>query len=323
MINRGLAEIDRMLDEARLDRSDIELCIATGGMVNMPAIWNGLVERFGRRVPALPNRDRIIAEGAAWIAHDGRRLTLAKPIELLIADGSGRGIYLPVVDAGLALPIENQVVAADQRRFFCADPRDGIAVFQFAKPRKVGLLQPGDERSTLCSLTLPVDPGARPFLERLECRVEIDHDYVAHVSLSSKLRGSTVEAELHDLDFGLVMPADGANTEVLEGGGEAGQDDHVRHKQKDRDAGPATVSGVNIVLRSNISNAEKWSLVSGDIVEYWKPNFLVKHSKYASQFQHDEKMYYVKCSHCQRTIYEITQQGPVDACRQFRCGEEK
>jgi molecular chaperone DnaK len=63
LVNRGLAEIDRLLDEARLERSDIELCIATGGMVNMPAIWNGLVERFGTRVPALANRDRIIAEG--------------------------------------------------------------------------------------------------------------------------------------------------------------------------------------------------------------------------------------------------------------------
>jgi hypothetical protein len=65
-------------------------------MTNMPAIRNGLTERFVGRVPRLPNGDRIIAEGAAWIAHDGVRLTLSKPIELLVADTSGFGTYHPL-----------------------------------------------------------------------------------------------------------------------------------------------------------------------------------------------------------------------------------
>src|SRR5215207_1575887 len=74
----------------------VELCLATGGMVNMPSIQRGLTERFLGRVPRLSNGDRIIAEGAAWIAHDGQRLTLSKPIEILIADTSGRGTYYPL-----------------------------------------------------------------------------------------------------------------------------------------------------------------------------------------------------------------------------------
>ena len=48
----------------------------------------GLVQRFGGRVPQLKNGDRIIAEGAAWVAHDGLRLSLAKPVELLQPDGT-------------------------------------------------------------------------------------------------------------------------------------------------------------------------------------------------------------------------------------------
>jgi molecular chaperone DnaK len=82
LVHRGLAIIDRMLESARLDYNDVHLCLPTGGMVNMPAIRSGLVERFGSRVPKLPNGDRIIAEGAAWIAHDGLRLTLAKPLDV-------------------------------------------------------------------------------------------------------------------------------------------------------------------------------------------------------------------------------------------------
>jgi len=321
LVNRGLAEIDGLLEKALLERSDIELCIATGGMVNMPAIWNGLVERFGTRVPALPNRDRIIAEGAAWIAHDRLRLTLAKPIEVLVADGIGRGAYLPVVDAGLVLPVENQVIAADNRRFFCVDPRDGRAVFKLTKPRKVGLLHPADERSTLCSLNLPIDPGARAFLERLECQVQIDHDYIAHLALKSTLRGETVEAEVHDLDFGLALPRATPGRQAPYDD-EAAHDDDEQNQRSERAAPPvATSGGANVTLRSNVSHVEKWTLVPGDIVELWKPSFLRADFNDATEFQRDERMYYVPCAFCHRTIYEIRQRGATDVCARHACGE--
>jgi hypothetical protein len=107
IVARGLGRIDEILEQTRLTNQDIELCLATGGMVNMPAIRNGLTERFIGRVPKLNNSDRIIAEGAAWIANDDLRLILAKPIELLVADTSGSGTYYPLVPAGLELPVEN------------------------------------------------------------------------------------------------------------------------------------------------------------------------------------------------------------------------
>jgi len=319
LVNRGLSEVDRLLEEAQIDRRDIEICIATGGMVNMPAIWNGRVERFGARVPALPNRDTIIAEGAAWIAHDGLRLTLAKPIEVLVADGSGRGAYLPILDAGAPLPIENEVKAIPSRRFFCVDPRDGVAVFEFAKPRKVGLLQATDERITMCALNLPIDPGARPFLERLECQVQLDHDNVARVSVVSKLRGDRIEAELHDLDFGLALPEADPNRKQPE------DDAGVSKRQHQNEGIIALGNGSGrpraIALRSNVANLENWKLAPGDIVERWQPNFWSEYSKEPSEFQREEKMYYKRCSHCDRTLYEIQRHGPVPVCHQIGCPE--
>jgi len=47
------------------------------------------------------------------------------------------------------------------------------ALAEFAKPRAVGLVQPSDYREAICVGTLPVDPDARPLLERLECVVRI------------------------------------------------------------------------------------------------------------------------------------------------------
>ena len=204
LVEKGLEEVDRVMEQARLDRRDIELCLATGGMVNI------LVERFGVRVPNLTNRDRIIAEGAAWVAHDTLGVQLSKPLELLVAGGQGRGTWLSLVDADFRLPVANQIAAADNRRFYCTDPRDGRAVFEFGKPRKVGVVQPGDERETLAVLTLPVDPTARPLLERLECEVQIDHDYIARVTVKSSGVGKAVSKEIHSLDFGLTLPQDTA-----------------------------------------------------------------------------------------------------------------
>jgi molecular chaperone DnaK len=166
IVARGLGRIDEILEQTRLTNQDIELCLATGGMVNMPAIRNGLTERFIGRVPKLNNSDRIIAEGAAWIANDDLRLILAKPIELLVADTSGSGTYYPLVPVGLELPVENKVMPAANSRLFCVDPREGIAVVELAKPVRTGPALPTDPRKTLCVLNVPVDCRAAPLLEK-------------------------------------------------------------------------------------------------------------------------------------------------------------
>jgi actin-like ATPase involved in cell morphogenesis len=321
IVDRGLSEIDLILEKARLDRQDIEVCIATGGMVMMPAVWEGLIERFGGRVPKLPNGDRIIAEGAAWIAHDGLRPMLAKPIEVLIADGSGRGSYLPIAPAGLKMPVENDVVTVANRRFYCVDPRDGAAIFEFAKPRKVGLLQPGDERETICVGSLAVDPEARPLLERIECELHIDHDYIAHATLRSLGRHETSQIEFHQIEFGLRLPASqtGGNSvakaDTVDGGS-------TRHG---REPSP------NIILRSNLTpkadswrpELVDWHKVPGDLVDQWRTDFMGPQFSELSKAQLEERNYYLPCSRCGRSLYAIRTEGPNDLCRKYHCSEIK
>jgi molecular chaperone DnaK len=328
IIDRGLGEIDRILEQARLDRRDIELCLATGGMVNMPAVWDGLIERFGGRVPKLQNGDRIIAEGAAWIAHDGLRLTLAKPIEVLVADGSGRGTYLPIALAGVKMPVENNSITVANRRFFCVDPRDGAAVFEFAKPRKVGLVQPSDDRETICVGTLAIDPEARPLLERLECELQIDDDYIAHATLRSLGRQEAAQVEFHQLEFALAFPlpsgaADGSEPvqNEVDGPGNTGA--------SATSPSPGSASHSNITLRSNLApkgddwrvNNGDWDTVPGDLIQRWRTAFLGPRFDEMSPMQLVERNYYLPCSRCGRTLYSIRTQGPNEICRQYRCSE--
>ncbi|HEY8162232.1 MAG TPA: Hsp70 family protein [Methylocystis sp.] len=320
IVARGLALIDSILASARLTYQDVELCLATGGMVNMPAIQAGLTERFVGRVPKLNNGDRIIAEGAAWIAHDGLRLTLSKPIEILVADSSGRGSYYPLVPAGLRLPVENQIIPATNTRLYCVDPREGVAVVELAKPARTGPANPEDPRRTLCVLSLPVDPTAEPLLERLECHLQIDHDYVATVITRSTARGAEVSSEFHDLEFGLALPVDQSPEEggAPEGGSEK------------RRRGPASVAAIaksNITQRTNVavdfnggvSMDDLWRLVPGDILARWRPQHFDNRTVEISKRQSLERYFYIPCARCKRLESRIRAEGPVEECRGRRC----
>src|SRR5258707_2013399 len=47
LFRSGLARIERLLEREGYSTASIELCLATGGMVNMPMVKNRLDELFG------------------------------------------------------------------------------------------------------------------------------------------------------------------------------------------------------------------------------------------------------------------------------------
>lgn len=325
IVARGLARIDEILEQAQLTYQDIELCLATGGMVNMPAIRDGLTERFVGRVPRLENGDRIIAEGAAWIANDGLRLKLSKPIEILVADTSGRGTYHSLVDAGWTLPIENETQNVANTRLFCVDPREGIAVVEVAKPVKLGKTSPNDPRRSLCVAKVKVDPKAQPLLERIECNLQIDHDYVARVSLKSTGRGAEASEEFHDLEFGLSLAEASSSDQQgdeLGSGGKPGPIDPV-----------GALAHTNLYQRSNVARFDErtqtvgdlWKFVPGDIIEKWRPGYFDTRSNAATPRQHEERYFYVPCPRCKRNISQMKAEGPIHACLESPnyCGFER
>lgn len=313
LVRRGLSMIDDILANARLDFASIDCCLPTGGMVNMPAIRQGLVERFGGRVPMLSNGDRIISEGAAWIAHDNTRLVLSKPIEVRVADGSLPGHFHVLVPATMRLPVENETVSVANEQFVCTDPRNGVAVFEFAKPR--GDHQPGidKERETLGEIVLPVDPEARPLLERLSCHLSIDSDYIAHVELKSALRGAQVSAEFHRLDFGLSLPYRTEEPPLSDPDGKT--------PRKSAITGSASIrrGAAGIAFRVNVAPAEEGNnrrVVAGDLAYMLWPEMFDTRVQDASDAQRLEQMYYRRCSLCDRSSYDINAFGRIDSCSQ-------
>jgi molecular chaperone DnaK len=302
LIDRGLSHIDRLLEENQLSFGEIELCLPTGGMVNIPAVRNGLVQRFGGRVPLLTNGDRVIAEGAAWVAHDRLRLSLAKPIELLQPDGS----YLEIVAEEHVLPVENQNQAVAATQFYCVDPRDGVANFQFVRPKKVGYGAKSSPRETYVILPLKVDPNASPLIERLNISINIDHNYVVHIRGESSGRKDIATRQIHNLEFALTLPV--LNVERRPKDSSDGGFDDPYTPQKEESASKMPLGAIQ--LRSNVTDkSANWINVPGDIIEKWRPNWFDTRSGNASQKQKLEKFYFNPCSICKMTPYLIELKG--------------
>ncbi|HSW50626.1 MAG TPA: Hsp70 family protein [Bryobacteraceae bacterium] len=210
LITRGLSRIGELLDIPRVSKGGIEFCLATGGMVSMPAVQEGLREIFGlNRLRLVEDAATLIAQGTAWIAYDGVELELSKPLELLHADNT----YVEVIPAGTHLPVRGSAVQ-HHIDMYCVDPSDGFAKFLFARPEWPGHAARGDSRTPYAHLTLPVDPHSRPLLERLEVEVTIDPDLIATVRATSKMREEGRLVPIHDLEFGLsvtsMMGSEGA-----------------------------------------------------------------------------------------------------------------
>ena len=202
VVEDGIRTIHSLLGLVERNPEAVGLCLAAGGMVQMPRIQERLIEIFGaRRLPRIEHGDRIISAGAAWIAHDRARLTLAKPVELLNADDS----YVTIVPAGTNLPIENESYE-QELAMYCVDPRDGYAKFHFARPEWPARFHAGDRRMPYANLAVAVDPAAKPLYERLNVNVSIDHDLVAEVRTSSSLFEDEHRKEIFDLEFGMRIP---------------------------------------------------------------------------------------------------------------------
>jgi molecular chaperone DnaK len=282
LVDKGVARIERLLSSKGFSSASVELCLATGGMVNMPIVKSRLDEMFGPgRVQVTKRSGSAIAEGAAWIAHDEARLHLAKNVELALA----RNSFMPLLQAGLEMPIEREN-RREQFDLYCVDPSDGYGKFSLFSPDRPGSrVLANDTRRPLCNLLLKVDGKAKPFRERLKLDVNIDENLVLTASAWSLNQKGHAVAEVHDLEFALATPGSRnswLNDTLLSNDGEASPDN------------PGDLS-----MRSNLSARQDESLVPGEVLYRYNPNYF-RTERDPPKIQVEERLYYKPCSICER-----------------------
>ncbi|TBM31479.1 Hsp70 family protein [Hafnia paralvei] len=279
LIRQGINEIDALLadNQADIDRQTIALCLATGGMVNMPLIKRQLSELFGIASLKISKKgDRIISEGAAWIASDELKLTLSKPFELLEA----RNSMLTIIPEGTLLPTRGNSISYPQS-MYCTDPRDGNALASFKRPQMVGKTAAADPRTSYGELVIPINPDFPPLEERIELEISIDENLIVHISGVGGDRQLQRSTEFYDLEFGL------ATTTVLP------DSKKKRLKLKGEKKLP-----YGLMIRANVTpDKESWELVPGELLKSYNDEhpFL---RKTLTEQQRTEFVRYQPCSIC-------------------------
>lgn len=286
LVDAGIDRIRTLLEAARVSPAQVALCLATGGMVNMPVIKSRLHELFGaQRVFVAAGGGAAIAEGAAWIAHDRAGLRLAKSVELSLA----RNSHLSLIQAGTEMPAEREV-RREQCLLFCVDPRDGFAKMQLLAPARPGRQpMPNDPRNVLGTMVVRVHQDARPFFERIELNVEIDDNLILRGNARSMMGGEVAEVEVHNLEFGVAL-----------GGADAGQPDasetaatpSQQHGQHEKGA---------VTVRANVANENDHALVPGELwYKHHPEEFDTRRNP--PRIQVEERLYYEPCAKCGRAI---------------------
>jgi molecular chaperone DnaK len=285
LLDQGFLRIARLLDAVGIGYEQVALCVATGGMSNMPVIKQRLNELFGpMRVEVPEGTATLISEGAAWIAHDGVGLHLAKNVDLSTA----RSAWLPLIKAGTAMPSRGRVFK-DVFHLWCTDPRDGHAKFEIASPVKPGRsVQVADPRTTLAVLTVEVDSKAKAFAERLELDVSITDDLILQAEARSPNARSLDHCQIHNLEFGLVFPSDDGDTQKRSDAGEGSAGTSRRGEKRGA-----------LAVRPNVSTRRDLSLVPGEFLYTYDREYFDRRSD-PPQIQIDESTYYQACSLCGR-----------------------
>jgi molecular chaperone DnaK (HSP70) len=299
-IRQGVKRAKALIESADLTTSDISLCLATGGIVNMPAIKSGLYEMFGAtRVEISERGFSIISEGAAWIAHDRARLRLAKNIEIHAA----RNQHFPVIAAGYEMPTAGEVSEAETLTLYCTDPRDGVGKISLLLPTRHGRhVQANDARQPLACLNVKVEPSMAKLFERIMLHLEVDDNLILHASAKSAIRGESDSADIHSLEFGLDIMQGITGRSMNEPQQHNGSTENSAKKAEGRSSQSKQPVG-SVLLRPNVAIREEITLVPGEALvmkEMGRPGGHFNRADELSELQRNERASYALCSYCHR-----------------------
>ncbi len=282
LLDKGFARINKVLADAGFGYEQVGLCLATGGMSNMPTVRERLHMSFGPQRVSVPDETAtLIAEGAARIAADSASLQLAKNVELELA----RSSYLPLLKAGTRMPQGRTMTQREDFHLYCTDPRDGKAKFQICAPRRAGRkVRPNEPRTCLETMTVKVDAKARIFQERLELTVKIDENLILHAHARSLNGKDEDKCEIHNLEFCLRL----RSTD------EGADEDDEGESAEDEGHGRSTTIGA-LTVRANVTNVKDRKKIPGEYLYQIEPGYFDTRCR-PPEDQNREKLYYQPCS---------------------------
>ena len=215
LLDAGLHQIKALLDSAGQSLQSVEICLPTGGVVAMPVVKERLLRLFGpSRCEFVERADTLIADGAAWVAAGNVPLKLGKNLEFRHANQT----WVPIIKSGYQLPKGNQAPDPVSLTLFCADPRNGTAHIEIARPKRPSGIQAADPRQCYELMRVDVDRQAPPLREAIDLTLTIDPDLIVHVFAVGQATRRKASTEIHDLEFGLSLALESPPSDLGEVG---------------------------------------------------------------------------------------------------------
>jgi hypothetical protein len=281
LLNKGFDCLNEVFTQSGIDPSQVSFALGVGGMASMPAIKNNMYELFRERFDVPENSDRLIAQGAAWVAHDRSSLVLARPLELRMP----REKVFPLFQAGRRLPFNSAEEVTDIKTMYCADPKDGHANIPLVTTQSV--LKNSDaygKRLFLGALDVKVDSEKPPLFERINLRFAINQDLIFKVSAQSEIMNDLVEKEFYDLQFGIALPGFGGSNPDF---------DQVAFESSEE----------GLTFKADVVDVKDYKAIPGEILKDFDPRaFSPGMGVSPTAEQRAEKYSYEPCDRCGKIV---------------------
>lgn len=190
-IQEALSRVKGVLDNARLQPSQVNRVLLTGGTSRIPLLIAEMYKMFGpTRVVEIPNSDTVIAEGAAIISYHNWKPELVRPICIQLCDESHYTVFdtRTILEPGFA---KKEVV------FFCTDNREG-------EGRLIVTEDQCGRQKLKKILNIPVSKVLQNiYKERIAVDFRVDRDVVLRIDAKGSVKDEQVGTEIHDLYYGL------------------------------------------------------------------------------------------------------------------------
>ena len=159
----------------------------------------------------------------------------------------------------------------------------------FQSPVGVGRQGQNAPRNTLAIVQLEVDKNAKALIERITLEVNIDNNYVVHITAFSTGIEKIATTQIYEVDFSLKISEDDEINSLTES-------DEILENNTNEPLG--------ITTRSLIIDKNNKKFIAGDIVENFYPKYMSSQTNEATEKQRQERNYYIPCSRCKLKIQQ-------------------
>jgi len=176
LVTRTLAPCKQALDDAELDKDDIDEVILVGGQTRMPLVIEKVTDFFGKAPSKNVNPDEVVASGAAIqggvLTGGVKGVVLLDVVPLNIGVETAGGVFTPLIPKGTTIPTRKSEVFSTS---VDNQPLVPVHVLQ-------GLREMAADNKSLARLQLTDIPPAPRGVPQIKVTFDIDADGILSVS---------------------------------------------------------------------------------------------------------------------------------------------